>query len=77
MGGLNLHGFLTPPVLGADFRAAIAAKCLRGARPPVDLRGVCLVREAVCAQQTAEVVVAVVMARVSLPYDNDGTKRSI
>ena len=37
-------GFLTPPVAGADLRAALVASCLRGAFPPVDLRAVCLVR---------------------------------
>lgn len=52
-------GFFTPPVVGADFRAALVAtahcrrcaqilkvnsRCLRGALPPVDLRAVCLVR---------------------------------
>jgi histone H3 len=35
---------LTPPVEGADFRAALVASCFRGAFPPVDLRAVCLVR---------------------------------
>jgi histone H3 len=35
---------LTPPVAGADLRAALVASCLRGALPPVDLRAVCLVR---------------------------------
>jgi hypothetical protein len=34
-------GFFTPPVEGADLRAALAASCLRGALPPVDLRAVC------------------------------------
>jgi hypothetical protein len=38
----SLH-FLTPPVAGADLRAAAVAKALRGALPPVDLRAVCLV----------------------------------
>jgi hypothetical protein len=28
---------LTPPVDGADLRAALDASCLRGALPPVDL----------------------------------------
>merc|ERR1711905_97231 len=42
--GLYLWGFLTPPVAGADLRAALVANCLRGALPPVDLRAVCLVR---------------------------------
>ena len=37
-------GFLTPPVAGADLRAALVASCFRGALPPVDLRAVCLVR---------------------------------
>lgn len=35
--GLYLWGFLTPPVDGADLRAALEASCLRGALPPVDL----------------------------------------
>jgi len=35
---------LTPPVDGADLRAALDARALRGALPPVDLRAVCLVR---------------------------------
>lgn len=35
--GLYLWGFLTPPVDGADLRAALDASCLRGALPPVDL----------------------------------------
>lgn len=30
-------------MVGADFRAALVASCLRGAFPPVDLRAVCLV----------------------------------
>jgi hypothetical protein len=58
--GRHLWGFLTlqtqvsarkcshththPPCGGADFRAALVAKHLRGALPPVDLRAVCLVR---------------------------------
>ena len=36
--------FLTPPVAGALFLAALVASCLRGALPPVDLRAVCFVR---------------------------------
>jgi len=40
----HLCGFLTPPVAGADLRAALVASCLRGALPPVDLRAVCFVR---------------------------------
>ena len=35
---------MTPPVVGADLRAALVASCLRGALVPVDLRAVCLVR---------------------------------
>ena len=35
---------MTPPVAGADLRAALVASCLRGALPPVDLRAVCFVR---------------------------------
>ena len=42
--GLYRCGFFTPPVAGADFRAALVANCLRGALPPVDLRAVCFVR---------------------------------
>ena len=42
--GPHLCGFLTPPVAGADLRAALVASCLRGALPPVDLRAVCFVR---------------------------------
>ena len=40
----HLWGFFTPPVAGADLRAALVASCLRGALPPVDLRAVCFVR---------------------------------
>ena len=36
--------FLNVGYVGADFRAALEASCLRGALPPVDLRAVCLVR---------------------------------
>ena len=39
-----LWGFLTPPVAGADLRAALVASCFLGALPPVDLRAVCFVR---------------------------------
>merc|ERR1719209_2920776 len=42
--GLYLCGFFTPPVAGADLRAALVASCLRGAFPPVDFLAVCLVR---------------------------------
>merc|ERR1711905_30906 len=42
--GLYLWGFLTPPVAGADLRAALVASCFLGALPPLDLRAVCLVR---------------------------------
>lgn len=41
---LYLCGFLTPPVEGALFRAALVASCFLGAFPPVDLRAVCFVR---------------------------------
>ena len=41
--GLNLRGFFTPPVWGADFREAAATGAFFGARPPVDLRAHCLV----------------------------------
>merc|ERR1719383_1637205 len=49
--GLYLRGFLTPPVLGADLRAALVASCLRGAFPPVDLRAVCFVRAIFSSQR--------------------------
>ena len=42
--GLYLWGFLTPPVAGADFLAALVASCFLGALPPVDFLAVCLVR---------------------------------
>ena len=42
--GLYLWGFLTPPVAGADFLAALVASCFLGAFPPVDFLAVCLVR---------------------------------
>ncbi|KAL2633530.1 hypothetical protein R1flu_005009 [Riccia fluitans] len=45
--GLKRWGFLTPPVAGADLRAAFVASCFLGAFPPVDLRAVCFVR-AIC-----------------------------
>ena len=48
--GLYLWGFLTPPVAGADFLAALVASCFLGAFPPVDLRAVCLVRAMVSVQ---------------------------
>merc|ERR1712020_793873 len=52
--GRYLCGFFTPPVVvGADFRAALVANCLRGAFPPVDLRAVCLVRATKAARKSA------------------------
>ncbi|KAK2970984.1 hypothetical protein RJ640_029538 [Escallonia rubra] len=39
--GLNLCGFFTPPVAGADFLAAFVASCFLGAFPPVDFLAVC------------------------------------
>ncbi|CAL9058230.1 unnamed protein product [Musa banksii] len=42
--GRKRCGFFTPPVAGADFRAAFVASCFRGAFPPVDFRAVCFVR---------------------------------
>ena len=42
--GLYLWGFFTPPVAGADLRAALVASCFLGALPPVDFLAVCLVR---------------------------------
>ncbi|KAL5660687.1 hypothetical protein ACJX0J_027812, partial [Zea mays] len=42
--GRKRCGFFTPPVAGADLRAALVASCFRGALPPVDLRAVCFVR---------------------------------
>ena len=44
----DLWGFFTPPVAGADLRAALVASCFLGALPPVDLRAVCFVRAMVC-----------------------------
>ena len=41
--GLYLCGFLTPPVAGADFLAALVASCFLGAFPPVDFLAVCFV----------------------------------
>ncbi len=41
--GLNLWGFLTPPVDGADFLAALEANCFLGALAPVDFLAVYLV----------------------------------
>ena len=41
--GLYLWGSLTPPVAGADLRAALVASCFLGAFPPVDFLAVCLV----------------------------------
>eukprot|EP00216_Chloropicon_sp_CCMP2111_P002389 CAMPEP_0198246424 /NCGR_PEP_ID=MMETSP1446-20131203/45967_1 /TAXON_ID=1461542 ORGANISM="Unidentified sp, Strain CCMP2111" /NCGR_SAMPLE_ID=MMETSP1446 /ASSEMBLY_ACC=CAM_ASM_001112 /LENGTH=317 /DNA_ID=CAMNT_0043930745 /DNA_START=1232 /DNA_END=2182 /DNA_ORIENTATION=+ len=42
--GLYLWGFLTPPMAGALFLAALVASCFLGALPPVDFLAVCLVR---------------------------------
>merc|ERR1719197_2423572 len=42
--GRKRCGFFMPTVVGADFRAAFEASCLRGALPPVDLRAVIFVR---------------------------------
>ena len=41
--GLNLCGFLTPPVAGADFLAALVANYFLGALAPVDFLAVYLV----------------------------------
>ncbi len=43
MPGLNLCGFLTPPVAGADFLAALEASYFLGALAPVDFLAVYLV----------------------------------
>ena len=48
--GLYLWGFLTPPVAGADFLAALVASCFLGAFPPVDFLAVCLVRAMLIVQ---------------------------
>jgi hypothetical protein len=37
---VGLLDFLTPPLAGADLRAALVASCWRGALPPVLLRAV-------------------------------------
>ena len=50
----HLWGFFTPPVAGADLRAALVASCLRGALPPVDLRAVCFVRAMMSADLGCE-----------------------
>merc|ERR1719192_2281296 len=50
--GRYLWGFLTPPVAGADFLAALVANCLRGALPPVDFLAVCLVRAILLVQRS-------------------------
>merc|ERR1740138_931113 len=63
--GLKRWGFLTPPVEGADLRAALEASCLRGALPPVDLRAVCLVRA-----MTIDVWVVVVDGKVDVVMDD-------
>ena len=52
---LYLCGFLTPPVAGADLRAAFVASCFLGAFPPVLLRAVCFVR-AICNFRLLEVI---------------------
>ena len=46
--GRNRRTFFTPPVEGADFRAAFVANCFLGAFPPVDFLAVCLVRAMMC-----------------------------
>lgn len=48
--GRYLWGFFTPPVVGADLRAALVANCFLGAFPPVLLRAVCFVRAIYKAQ---------------------------
>ena len=63
-----LCGFLTPPVEGADLRAALVASCLRGAFPPVDFLAVCLVLAMVTLFewcQPREKVVGIIYAFVS------------
>ena len=60
--GRNLWGFLTPPVAGADFLAALVASCFLGAFPPVDLRAVCLVRAMVTVQMLLMLVLGVTLA---------------
>ena len=42
--GWQRWGLFTPPVDGADLRAAWVASCCRNALPPVALQAVCLVR---------------------------------
>ncbi|KAL5656485.1 hypothetical protein ACJX0J_035804, partial [Zea mays] len=42
--GRKRWGFFTPPVAGADLRAALVASCFLGALPPVDFLAVCFVR---------------------------------
>jgi hypothetical protein len=51
--------FFTPPVAGADLRAALVASCLRGALPPVDLlRGAAGAQEEARRGQGKEACVA-------------------
>jgi len=42
--GRKRWGFLTPPVVGADFLAALVASCFVGAFPPCDFLADCFVR---------------------------------
>ena len=70
--GLYLWGFLTPPVAGADLRAALVASCFLGALPPVDLRAVCLVR----AMVTIELIQRRVLAQLHI-YINKRESSSV
>ena len=66
MPGRYLWGFLTPPVAGADLRAALVASCFLGALPPVDLRAVCLVRAIVENELMQETPVTSLLYQLSL-----------
>ena len=69
--GLKRWGFLTPPEAGADLRAALVARALRGALPPVDLRAVCLVRA--MAVDFAGLNTGFPYIRVHLKKDREGS----
>ncbi|OQU87918.1 hypothetical protein SORBI_3003G367401 [Sorghum bicolor] len=54
--GRKRWGFFTPPVAGADLRAAFVASCFLGALPPVDFLAVCFVRaiEGTCGRESGK-----------------------
>jgi uncharacterized membrane protein YedE/YeeE len=62
--GRKRWGFFTPPVAGADLRAALVASCFLGALPPVDFLAVCLVRAISEGEREARALLRVWMWRV-------------